>query len=384
MIFCRRITLRFLLLSLSVFNGYFAAFAQELSPRASEKPIQIGATLALSGKLAFSGVASRRGLELGVQSLNKTGGVDGRALALVIDDNGGEAGRAVSGVTKLLNVDRIDIVFSSLTHISQALKDIVRQHAKLFIYSASVGGIAAENPLAFRDWGDITEQMRTLFSAVSGAGVRKVALISEQSDACNEGFTVVRRLLEQHGETIVADENFNPGETDFRSLLLKVVSKKPDAFIFCAWRDAGTIMRQIKQIGLISIPSFHALAPFLPDNDTPEVRALYAENRSQSVWSGLVPGAKPQSDAQQFVELFKVRFGEEPRMEAAFAYDDMIVLGQALRACHGISDPSCVAARLQGTAYNGAGGRLSFDQHRCSNRESFMIKVKDGSWVRAE
>lgn len=369
---------KILFLTLFIVANFQTVAAQD-NPK---KPLLIGATVALTGKLAFSGTATQRGLQLGIEAFNESGGVHGRLLSLVVDDNAGEANRAVTGVTRLLDGEKADIMFSSLSHITQAIRSIVEKHSKIMIYAASIGDIAAGNPLVFRDWGDIGEQISTLGQAVNRAGITKIAIVGEQSEASVLGLKILGEFFKQKNIEVVAEEMFNPGEVDFKSVLLRAGSKKPQAFVFCAWRDSGILMKQLKETPFFSLPTFHVLAPFLPNNDIPEFRKLYAENGAQSVWTGFVPGDSSEGQAAEFTKEYLSRFGEMPRSEAAFAYDDIQVLGKALKACRGIEDASCVVSAVQRTEYMGVAGKLRFDDQRRSNRESFMIKIENGNWVK--
>ena len=123
-----------------------------LSAEPPAQPIKIGA--ALSGGLAFVGEAERRGLQLGVEELNARGGVNGRPLELIVEDNLGEAKSAVSGVMKLLHTDKVDLVFSAFTHITQAVSSTVSKQKKLLLYASSLRTFAEENPFVFRDYYD--------------------------------------------------------------------------------------------------------------------------------------------------------------------------------------------------------------------------------------
>ncbi|WKZ56209.1 MAG: ABC transporter substrate-binding protein [Bdellovibrionota bacterium] len=348
----------------------------------AEEPrrFKIGASLALSGKLASSGEQQLRGLTLAFEEANlATPGL----LELVAEDNLGDAGKAVLGVKKLVALDGVDLVFSAISHLVLPVVDIVKQSQIPLFYSTSGTDRPLKNyDLAFKDWSEAFEQGSTLAEAVHKAGHRSVVLLSEQNEACEDilhGFEDRARTLALN---VLAKELFLPGEGDFRSILFKLASKQPQAFALCDFRDAGVIMVQFKSLSLMSIPTFHVFAPFLPASDTPAMRALYEENRAQSLWVDFVEGAlAPHQKA--FVERFTARFASPPRVEAAFAYDAGQAIASAARSCKGVEQRSaCLGEQLRHVRVEGAAGPLTFSTSRSSKRRSVVIEVRNGIWQR--
>ncbi len=345
----------------------------------TQPPIKIGATLALSGKLAFVGTAQRQGLELAIEDINAGGGINGREVKLVLEDNAGDAKTALAGVNKLVDVDSVDVLFTAFSHITQAVKERAKRAGKIMIYAASLSDVAKESPLFFRDWGDAESEGSTLVKALVKVGHKRVAFLTETSEGCAAIERSFNGAASAAGLTIVAQESYAPGETDFKALLLRISQKKPDALATCTWRDGALLMPQLKSVGLQRIPTFQFLAPFLPAADSAEMRALFEENGAVSVWLGFVESQLTPAQTK-FFDRLKTRFQAAPRFEAALAFDDMIVLAQAMRSCPSVFDSACVAEKLSKTVYEGAAGALKFDEFRRSNRPDLLIKVKDGKW----
>jgi len=79
----------------------------------------------LTGRYAFIGEVERDGLLLGVEEINARGGINGRRLELLAEDNLGDSKTALTSVNKLLTVDQVDVVFSAFMHITQAIKGLM-------------------------------------------------------------------------------------------------------------------------------------------------------------------------------------------------------------------------------------------------------------------
>lgn len=359
-------------------------FSGSVLAESAQPPIKIGATLALTGKLAFSGTAHEKGLSLALEDINKAGGINGRMLELIVEDNGGDPKSALGGVNKMLSSDQVDLIFSPFSHITQTVKDPVKRAGKLMIYAASLNQVATESPLFFRDWGDGESQGASLARAVAKFGYTKVAFLTEISEGCLLIENSFKKEAAARNLDIVSQESYAPGETDFKPQLLRISQRKPQTIATCTWRDSFLIMPQLKSLGLIKIPTFQMLALFLPASDTPEIRKLYEENHTVAVWLGFIDGALTEKQKHFFTRL-AAKGDQSPRIEAALGYDDMMVLAAALRACPkevGI-DPKCVAQEMAKTVYEGIGGTLRFDELRRSNREDLLVRVVNGAWVQA-
>jgi branched-chain amino acid transport system substrate-binding protein len=362
----------------------FSLTAQVSISVAQNAPVKIGATLSLSGKLAFSGTATQQGLQLAVEDINARGGISGRQIELVLEDNTGDPKLALTGIDKLFEYNKIDILFSSFSHITQAIKERVKRTGKIMIYAASVGEIAKESPLFFRDWGDADSQGASLSKAVSEAGHKRIGFLSESSEGCLAITKSFKAECERRGISITTEETYAPGETDFRSLLLRISQKKPQALATCTWRDASIIMPQLKNMGLIALPMFQFFAPFIPASDTHEVRKLYEENKTVAIWIGFIEGSL-NNEQKAFFDRLKSKFNSSPRIESALAYDDLMVLEAAISACPSKADldQACIAKQMLETKYVGIAGPLNFDEFGRSNRPDLLVKIKDGVWVDA-
>jgi len=326
----------------------------------------------------------KNGLLLGVEDVNAKGGINGHKLELVVEDNGGQAPSAVSGMQKMISSDQIDIAISAFTHIAQATKGAVAQANIPMFYIASLPDIAKENPLFFRDYFDAVNLGDVLGQHILKTNIKTVAYLGEQSDACFPYRDEVRRVLEADGRKVLIDEEFVGTTNDFRTQLLKIKSAKVGGIVTCAWKKSDLLMTQLKELGMISLPTFQTVAPFLPNADTKEIRALYEENGTVSTWYGLSFDSLNESQ-KAFANRYEQKFGKKLSSDAAFAYDDVMVISQALNSCFGADgkiDNKCFAEQMLKTNYSGISGKLSFDSNRLSQRDGILIKVVNGEWVK--
>ncbi len=349
----------------------------------SMEPIKIGATLALSGKFSYLGEAQLNGIGMAVEEINSRGGINGKELEFIAEDNQGKAKNAASNVSKLLNVDGVDVVLSAFTHITNAVKDIVARSGKVMIYTSTVKDIAESNPLFFRDYYDAEDNGRALAGLVGNSGYKKVAFLTEFSDQCLRLESAFNKEAEKYGVTVIKKESFNAKEKDLRTSLIKVKESHPEAIVVCAWRQEPILMKQLKELGMIGIQTFHWVAPFLPVADTKDMRNLFEENKAISTWYWSAE-SDYNKNQKEFAEKYREQYGVKPNGEAVYAYDDIYVLANALRECDEkkqVKDSSCIAKELLKTDYAGVAGRLTFNKQGVSNRSVKAITVKNGSWT---
>ncbi len=346
----------------------------------SKDTIKIGATLALSGKLAFIGAQELNGFEIAVEEINSNGGILGKDLVLIVDDNKGETKDAVNGVTRLITADNVPIVFSAFTHITTAIAEIVNSNNRVLIYASTIPDMAIKDNYTFRDYVDARDNGEVIAKAVKNAGYNNVALLAEKSDVCDPFFDSFIETANSLGVKTLAYETFQSTETDFRTLLLKLKLVNADALVVCVWRHEHLLMPQFSELGL-KVPTFHLAAPFLPVSDTAEMREIYEKNSAISSWYSILKESKNER-GKSFVRKYEVKFRSTPRPEAEYAYDLIYVIEKVLENCN--ADPldrECFRNEMLKISYDGVGGHLEFDKDGVSKRDVTLITVKNGEWV---
>jgi ABC-type branched-subunit amino acid transport system substrate-binding protein len=373
---------KFLVL-LGVFGwwGLIAAKAQVVLP-----PIKIGASLTLSGTGSSLGKTELGAILLAIEDINKSGGVAGRNLELVPEDNQGEAKVAIATVNKLLREDRVDLLFTAFTHIVEAVQPVLTKFNVPTLYHASTPTPARSSPHIFKDYGDAPDSGRATAAKIFADGHRTAHLISMHSDACllaNEAFEGEFINLGGH---ITKVSYFNAGESDFRPYLLRIRNEKDTALLFCAYLNAFQLMRQLDELQLVGHPIYLFYAPLIPASDTPEVRKLYERSGSISTWYGFrQETASPEQ--LELVRRFSERFAEEPTLpDLVWAYDGIQAFAKSIKQCvtEEHVDHDCAAENFSRVQYEGIGGMLRFNENGLTHRPVIFIEVKDGKWRKVE
>ena len=362
-------------------TGKVVQAAPEMTVKAKE-PIKIGATLALTGSLSYIGQQEYNGMQMAVDEINANGGVNNQKLQLIVEDNKGDPKEAVNTVNKLLQTDNPDIMFSAFTGITQAVKQQIFDSGKIFFYVSTVPTIAQENQYTFRDYFDAYDAGTAITQEVAKEKYNKVKILAEISDQCVQFQRGVEDEALKDNITIIAIEKYQVSQTDLKTNIMKLNLQQDDAVVLCTWRHEQIFMKQLKELNLMKTRTFHIIAPYMPAGDNPKMRGLYEENHAISTWYGF--SEQPDTKLQEeFFAEYKEKYGDDPKADAVYAYDDIYVIAQAIEKCPSVSDKECISQKMLETDYHGAGGKLSFDKDRNSQRETILIQVKDGKWVNA-
>ncbi|MBM2817722.1 MAG: Extracellular ligand-binding receptor [Parcubacteria group bacterium] len=346
-------------------------------------PVKIGASEPLTGKFASLGEPRAKAMRMAADEINNNGGINGKKLEFVIEDNQGEAKVAATNASKLLNIDNVDVVVTGFTHITNAIKSLVAEKNKVMLYASTVRDIAESNKLFFRDYWDAIDSGKALAKAIGNDGYKKVAFLSEISDQCNQIEQTIKEDGQKYSFEIIATESYNPTDLDLRTNLAKIKASKPEAIVACSWRHENILMRQLNELGMLGIKTYHIVAPFIASSDTKENRELFEKNGAVSTWYG-VAEAGIGDKQKEFIEKYQNRYGVKPTSEAIYVYDNVYILAESLRKCDKVSkvrDSNCIADNLLKTDFDGIGGKLSFDKNGVSTRKVTMIKIINGLWT---
>lgn len=219
--------------------------------------ILIGSFGSLSGPSAFVGLPGRDGTNLAVKEINAAGGVNGRKIRLIFEDDGNSPTRALAAAKKLVEQDKVFALFSigGSNPTSGTLAYVKEKGVVMYVSFASAPGVTFPfDKHLFR--GGTTESARygELYAEfmVDYLKAKKIALISGRDEyAKNEADYVTRQLKDSFGTAPVARADFNPGDKDFTPQLLQIKGANPDVIAILGYpAEAIIILRQARELGL--------------------------------------------------------------------------------------------------------------------------------------
>lgn len=347
------------------------------SGKANSDVIRIGLAAPISGTQAQYGTAFKNGAELAVSEINEAGGINGKQVEIVIGDDKGDSNEAVNVANKFVSDKSIQAVVGHFNSSATLATAPVYNKNKIVQISpsSSAPSVTDAGEYTYRVITTDAFQADYLAQWSNELGYKKVALIYEQSDFGIGLLDVYKASASEHGIEIVATEAYNPGSTDFSTVLTKIKGNEPDAiFIGGFYNEAALIVQQAERVNL--------------DTDFIGVDSLYSEALielgGQSVEGlkliGFFFADGENEKAKQFAEQFQSKYNSKPDTYAAYAYVATSLIIDAIKA-NGEDREGVKTFLDQVKNYEGATGTLSFDENGDVITVPAKLEIKDGQFT---
>ena len=321
--------LRFMMRSRLIILGVVLAFGGLPGPTHAAE-IKIGVAEALTGNASQYGLPIRKGFELALSEINASGGINGRRIELVVEDEQGKKEEAINVFKKLIFQDKVLMLFGPTLSNSAQASDPVAQGAKVVVFGTSntADGITSIGNYVFRN--SVTEAdilPVTLKIAAQKTGLKRVAVLYGNDDIFTKsGYDNFKKALQDLKIPVVTTETFAKGDVDFKPQLTKIKASGADAIVMSALVAEGApIMVQARQLGIA--------LPFIGGNgmNSPRVFAL-AKDNSDNLWVGSPWSVEnPATENKRFIAAYQKAHATLPDQFAAQAYDAMYIAAQALK-----------------------------------------------------
>jgi branched-chain amino acid transport system substrate-binding protein len=325
--------------------AFLAAMASAFAPVAeAQPPIRIGVSPSQSGAYAAPGQNQVRGYQLCVKHLNDKGGVLGRKLELVLDDNGSDPATAVRLYERLITRDKVDLVLGPYSSpITDVVADVTEKHKMPMVEPAAptTSIYRKGRKFIFSMLPPAETRLEGLIDLAAKRRLKTVALINVDTLFGRATAQGAIELAKKQGLQVVLADAYPLGNTDFSTILTKVRAANPDVLGgTTVFEDAVAITRQLKalnvnprMVGLtvgVDLPKFYEVlgrdAEFVY-GATPWVPEL-VELRA----GGLIPIARRYPGAREFVESHKKEFpGADLSFHSAAGYGGCQILVEAIR-----------------------------------------------------
>jgi branched-chain amino acid transport system substrate-binding protein len=219
--------------------------------------IRIGAHGPLTGPAAFVGLGSRAGMQLAVEQINAAGGINGRKLEVLYEDDGNSPAKALAAVKKLVEQDQVFMIFGlSASNPTIGVLDYLKE-AKVPGYFSIASAPQVTHPFSrylFRGaatesarYGELYSEFLTQFLQV-----KRVAILSSTDEnGKNEADNLTRYLDKWYGLKPVTRAEFKLGDKDFTPQLLQAKGADPEIIVLdTAAPEAAIIIRQARELGI--------------------------------------------------------------------------------------------------------------------------------------
>ncbi len=328
--------------------------------------IKVGLMVPLSGDVAAYGNSVRRGVELAKEKL----GLD--HVELVFEDTKCDGKEAASGITKIISIDGVHAIIGELCSGASLAAAPIANAQKVPMISPG-----STSPKLTQDGGDYffrtvpSDALQGSFGAklVAEKGLKKLAVLYTNEDY-GVGFDgVLKEEFPKTGGEVVASEAVELKSVDMRSQLTKIKASEADA-IYIISNSPDTAAAALKQIKELDIKAQVFASEGLKSQDVVDGAQGGAEGMILSTVS---------AGNQGFLEAHKEKFGEEPGPFAAQAYDALQALGWV--ATEGAGTGEAIMNKLKEAEFDGASGKIKFDDNGDIEGNYDVFMVKDGEFV---
>jgi branched-chain amino acid transport system substrate-binding protein len=339
--------------------------------------IKIGWFGPLTGPTATDGTHSRDAALLAVEQFNAAGGIDGKKVELVAEDDQGKPEEALKAVQKLINSNKVvAIVGGAYSGPSKTVAPKVQEakvpmtvayavHPEITKGGDYVNRIIYTGPIQGKAMADY---------AVNDLGKKKFAVLYVDIDYGKSIFGAFKEEAGKLGANIVIDRPFKMGDKDFSSLLTAVKAANPDAlYIVGYYNEAAAIVKQAREAGitaqLLGVDGF----------DSPKYLELGKENTEGSVFTTSFYTADQREVVQKFVKAWKEKYQGEPDMLSSQSYDAAMVILEALKKAG--PDREKLAKAINETKdFEGTSGKITFGPDHEVIKPVIFMTVKDGTF----
>ncbi len=358
-------------------------FFQSCSKQGTDE-ILIGEYASLTGSEATFGQSSHNGLVLAVEEINSKGGLLGKKIKLITEDNQGKPSETQTVVQKLINRDKVVAVIGEVASSRSKAGAPICQSSKIPMITP-----ASTNP-EVTSIGDyifrvcfIDPFQATVMSkfALNSMKVKKVALLIDQKNAYSTGLADnFRKVFTEMGGEIVEEQKYSNGDKDFKAQLTAIKAKNPEAvFIPGYYTDVNLISIQAREIGL-TVPLF--------GSDGWESEKL-TEGKAKdalegSFFSTHVSSDDPSPQIQGYIKKYREKYGKEPDAMSFLAYDAGMILFDAIKRAGDTSGEKIKNELAKTKDYQGVTGIITINEQRNAVKPAVVLEVKDGKFVYKE
>ncbi|HSS22156.1 MAG TPA: ABC transporter substrate-binding protein [Pyrinomonadaceae bacterium] len=364
-----------LLLSLGLIATLLFAFACQNSGGGDK--VRIGVFMSLTGDTANFGISSTNGIKMAADEVNAAGGINGKQIELLVQDDRSDASEAATIVTKFVTQDQVHAILGEVASSRSIAAAPIAQNAKIPMLTPS-----STNPEVTKK-GDFV--FRSCFiDPVQGAAIaqfgaktlnaKRAALMVDRKNDYSTGLEkVINDVFTRLGGQIVITQSYQAGEQDFNAQITSIKGQNPDViFLPGYYGDVGLFAKQARDKGVT--------VPILGGDgwDSPSLYQIGGAALNGCYFSNHYSPDDADPIVQKFVSDYKARYGMVPDALAATAYDAARILFDAIKRSTSLDGTAIRDALAATKEFPGVTGKVTFNENRDAVKPIVMIKIQEG------
>lgn len=275
---------------------------------AEKKPIKAGILHSLSGTMAISEVSVKDATMLAIKEINASGGIDGRMIETVIEDGASDWPTFAEKARKLIQQDKVDVVFGCWTSASRkAVLPVFEELNGLLFYPVQYEGLEM-SPNIFYTGAEPTQQIIPGIEYLISEGHKKIYLLGSDYVFPRTANTIIKLQLTATGGELAGEQYVPLGGTDFQTIIAQLQEVKPDAIFNTLNGDSNVaFFKQFKDAGLTA-EEMPVMSVSVAEE---EVRGIGVENIKGHLTSWNYYQTTDTPENKEFVEGYKEAYGKD-------------------------------------------------------------------------
>jgi len=356
-------------------------------------PVVLGAIVSATGPNSALGEQERNVLQMMETQVNSEGGVLGRPLKIVIEDDKTDAKEAVTAANKLIDQDKaVALIAATGSASTLAVKEITAQKGLPQMAMAAANDITGKAPM---EWiwrtphKDALAVARALTHISEVLKAKTVAVLHDENAFGSSGAAEIEKTAGDYGLELVATESYKTDDTDLTAQLTKIRGANPEVLIVWGTNPGPALAaKNMAQLGMeMPYVGSHGIAnkKFIELAGEAAEGVVFPAGRLLVPSSITDPAQKAVTDA--FIEQYEAAYGASPNTFAGYAFEAVLLLVNAIEKA-GSTDPAAIQAALnQTTNFAGPDGFYNYsatDHDGLRAEDMIMVKIEGGTWVLAE
>jgi len=352
------------------------------SGSAPAEAIIIGEVACLTGGTATFGQSSHAGTTMAVEEINAAGGLLGKQVKMITEDDQSKQGEAGTVVKKLISREgAIAILGEVASGRSLEMGPICQKAGIPMISHASTNPKVTETgDYIFRVCFIDPFQGTVIAKFALSRGWKNVGILTDVKQDYSVGLTqFFKEYFTKNGGTIVGEQSYSGGDKDFKAQLTTLKAGAPDAIVASGYyNETGLIAVQSRELGMA--------VPLLGGDgwDSPSLVEVAGKAIEGSFFSNHFSPEDQSPLIQDFVKKYQAKHKATPDAMAALGYDSVMILAAAIKKA-GTTEGKALRDAIAATKdHEGITGKITLDAQRNASKSAVVLTIKDGKFVYVE
>ncbi|MCR4434305.1 MAG: ABC transporter substrate-binding protein [Clostridiales bacterium] len=347
------------------------------STGATGDTITIGTIQPISGAISAYGTQSRDAIQMAVDEINQKGGVLGKKLKVVVEDDENTPEKTVNAFKKLVTQDKVIGIIGALTSkCSLAITKEAQQRKVIMISPSSTNDTVTDaGDYIFKAcYNDSFQGPSVAKFAIETLKAKTAAVMFDNTNDYSVGLKdSFKKKFMELGGTKVVEESYATGDKDFNAQLTKLKASNPDVLFISDYYPTVSLMaKQIRNVGMDKVV-------LLGGDGWDEITNNAGDEVVGSYYSNHYAPYSDDKEVKDFVSKYQTKFNVVPNALAALAYDSTYILADAIQKA-GSTDPEKIKAAMLETNKKFVTGSIKFDPNtRVPIKAITMVKIEKDS-----